>query len=69
MNFETTENQKMIRQSVKDFAEKHIRPYVMEWDEKQEAPNSSSSYIGIGEELDTKDHLNRARGCARQKEG
>ena len=38
MNFETTENQRMIAQSVKDFAEKEIRPYVMEWDEKQEAP-------------------------------
>ena len=38
MNFQTTENQRMIKQSVKDFAEKEIRPYVMEWDEKQEAP-------------------------------
>jgi alkylation response protein AidB-like acyl-CoA dehydrogenase len=43
MNFEATENQKMIAQSVKDFAEKNIRPYVMEWDEKQEAPKNSSA--------------------------
>ena len=46
MNFETTENQKMIRQSVKDFAEKHIRPYVMEWDEKQEAPRELFTKLG-----------------------
>lgn len=46
MNFETTENQKMIRQSVRDFAEKHIRPYVMEWDEKQEAPKELFHKLG-----------------------
>jgi alkylation response protein AidB-like acyl-CoA dehydrogenase len=32
MNFEYSENQQMIAQTVKDFAEKHIRPYVMEWE-------------------------------------
>lgn len=46
MNFETTENQKMIAQSVKDFAEKNIRPYVMEWDEKQEAPKELFHKLG-----------------------
>jgi alkylation response protein AidB-like acyl-CoA dehydrogenase len=34
----STENLEMIRQSVRDFAETHIRPYVMEWDESQEFP-------------------------------
>jgi len=38
MNFTETENQKMIREMVSDFAEKHIRPNVMEWDEAQHFP-------------------------------
>ena len=38
MNFNTDENQQMIVQTVKDFAEKNIRPHVMEWDETQEFP-------------------------------
>jgi len=46
MNFETTENQKLIAQSVKDFAEKNIRPHVMEWDEKQEAPKELFHKLG-----------------------
>ena len=33
MNFSLTENQQMIIGMVQDFAEKHIRPHVMEWDE------------------------------------
>ncbi|MEX1000987.1 MAG: acyl-CoA dehydrogenase family protein [Crocinitomicaceae bacterium] len=32
------ENQTMITQMVRDFAEKEIRPYFMEWDESQEFP-------------------------------
>ena len=38
MNFDPTENQKMIAQMVRDFAEKEIRPNVMKWDESQEFP-------------------------------
>lgn len=38
MNFQETENQKMIAQMVRDFAEKEIRPNVMKWDESQEFP-------------------------------
>lgn len=38
MNFEQNENQKMIAQMVRDFAEKEIRPHVMDWDESQEFP-------------------------------
>ncbi len=38
MNFEMNENQKMIAQMVRDFAEKEIRPNFMEWDESQEFP-------------------------------
>lgn len=32
------ENREMVRQMAKDFAEKHIRPHVMEWDESQHFP-------------------------------
>jgi acyl-CoA dehydrogenase len=38
MNFDQNENQIMIAQMVRDFAEKEIRPYLMEWDESQEFP-------------------------------
>ncbi|MBW7846133.1 MAG: acyl-CoA dehydrogenase family protein [Bacteroidia bacterium] len=46
MNFEQTENQKMVAQMAKDFAEKHIRPYVMEWDESQVFPKSTMQEMG-----------------------
>lgn len=46
MNFEKTENQKMISQMVKDFAEKEIRPYVMEWDESQVFPREVFQKMG-----------------------
>jgi alkylation response protein AidB-like acyl-CoA dehydrogenase len=38
MNFDYNETQLMIAQSIKDFAEKNIRPYIMEWDESQIFP-------------------------------
>ncbi|UPZ17677.1 acyl-CoA dehydrogenase family protein [Flavobacterium humidisoli] len=38
MNFDYNETQLMIVQSIKDFAEKNIRPYIMEWDEAQIFP-------------------------------
>ncbi|MGV7107681.1 acyl-CoA dehydrogenase family protein [Flavobacterium sp. U410] len=38
MNFEYTETQKMIAESIRDFAEVHIRPNIMEWDEAQIFP-------------------------------
>ena len=38
MNFEITENQKMIAQMIKDFGAKYIKPNVMVWDESQEFP-------------------------------
>ena len=38
MDFNYTENQRMIADMVSDFAEKHIRPNVMKWDENQEFP-------------------------------
>ena len=38
MDFNYTENQTLIAQMAKDFAEKHIRPDLMKWDESQEFP-------------------------------
>lgn len=38
MEFTKSENQKMIAQMAKDFAEKEIRPNLMNWDESQEFP-------------------------------
>ncbi|MBL4624089.1 MAG: acyl-CoA dehydrogenase family protein [Flavobacteriales bacterium] len=38
MDFSFTENQTMIQQMVRDFAEKEIRPNMMKWDESQEFP-------------------------------
>ncbi|AWG27209.1 acyl-CoA dehydrogenase family protein [Flavobacterium kingsejongi] len=38
MNFETSEAQTMIAQSIRDFAEKNIRPNIMKWDEDQIFP-------------------------------
>ncbi len=35
---ERFENLQLIRQSARDFAEAHIRPHVMEWDESQHFP-------------------------------
>ncbi|MEO5673633.1 MAG: acyl-CoA dehydrogenase family protein [Chitinophagales bacterium] len=38
ISFAPGDNMTMIRQSVRDFSEKNIRPYVMEWDEAQIFP-------------------------------
>ena len=35
MDFQFSEEQKMISNSAKDFAEQHIRPNIMKWDESQ----------------------------------
>lgn len=38
MNFDYSETQAMIAESIRDFAEQHIRPNIMEWDESQHFP-------------------------------
>ena len=38
MNFQFSEEQKMISNSAKDFAEQYIRPNIMKWDESQYFP-------------------------------
>ena len=46
MNFEMTESQRMIRDMVRDFANKEIRPNMMEWDEKQQLPREFFNRMG-----------------------
>ena len=46
MNFEQNETQRLIAQSIKDFAALHIKPYVMEWDEAQHFPVDLFKKIG-----------------------
>jgi alkylation response protein AidB-like acyl-CoA dehydrogenase len=38
MDFSFNDNQTLIAQTVRDFAERYIRPHVMEWDEVQHFP-------------------------------
>jgi alkylation response protein AidB-like acyl-CoA dehydrogenase len=40
------ENQKMITQMVRDFADKEIRPNLMKWDESQELPRETLRKMG-----------------------
>jgi alkylation response protein AidB-like acyl-CoA dehydrogenase len=45
-DFSASENQQMVQQMAKDFAEKHIKPHVMEWDEAQHFPRELFSKLG-----------------------
>lgn len=45
-NFSISENQELIRKMVSDFAEKNIRPHVMEWDEAQHFPLEVFKQLG-----------------------
>jgi alkylation response protein AidB-like acyl-CoA dehydrogenase len=45
-NFSTSENQEMVKAMVKDFAERNIRPHVMEWDETQYFPVEVFKQLG-----------------------
>ena len=38
MNFSLTEEQRLLRKSVREFAESELRPHVMEWDQAQHFP-------------------------------
>lgn len=37
-SFQESESVQMVRQTVRDFAEKNIRPFLMDWDESQTFP-------------------------------
>ena len=45
-DFAASDNQKMIGQMAKDFAEKYIRPNVMQWDEEQFFPIDLFKQLG-----------------------
>lgn len=46
MNFEQSENQKMIAQMIRDFGAKEIRPNIMKWDEAQTFPTDLLKKLG-----------------------
>jgi len=46
MDFNQTENQVLITQTIRDFAERHIKPYMMEWDETQHFPVETLRKLG-----------------------
>jgi len=45
-DFSQSENQQMVGQMARDFAEKYIRPHVMEWDEAQYFPIEVFKQLG-----------------------
>ena len=38
MNFQSAELTQQVADTARDFAQRHIKPHVMEWDETQEFP-------------------------------
>ena len=46
MNFEKSDTQKTIAHSIREFAKKHIRPYMMDWDDKQTFPEDLFHKLG-----------------------
>nr|PZN56023.1 MAG: hypothetical protein DIU61_04715 [Bacteroidota bacterium] len=46
IDFAHTEHQVMIRQMIRDFAAREIRPYMMEWDETQTFPRDLFRKMG-----------------------
>ncbi|MBI5857662.1 MAG: acyl-CoA dehydrogenase [Sphingobacteriales bacterium] len=46
MNFQTSELTQQVAHTARDFAMKHIKPYVMEWDESQHFPVNMFKEMG-----------------------
>src|SRR5436190_8766506 len=46
MNFQVSELTQQVAQTARDFANQHIKPHVMEWDESQEFPLSIFKELG-----------------------
>jgi alkylation response protein AidB-like acyl-CoA dehydrogenase len=46
MNFSPTENQEMIAHMIRDFGARHIKPHLMDWDERQEFPADLFRQLG-----------------------
>lgn len=46
MNFETSDTRVAIAHSIRDFAKKHIKPFMMDWDEHQTFPEDLFHKLG-----------------------
>ncbi|WKK64928.1 acyl-CoA dehydrogenase family protein [Lutimonas zeaxanthinifaciens] len=46
MNFEMSETRRAIAHSIREFSKKHIKPYMMEWDENQTFPEDLFHQLG-----------------------
>ncbi len=46
MDFRHSDEQEILRRTVREFAEKEIRPFVMEWDEAQQLPRELFTKLG-----------------------
>ena len=46
MDFQLNDEQEQLRRSVREFAEKEIRPHVMEWDEASQFPMDTVKELG-----------------------
>ncbi len=46
MNFELSETRNTIAHSIRDFAKKHIKPFMMDWDENQTFPEELFHQLG-----------------------
>ncbi len=46
MNFEMSETRNTIAHSIRDFAKKHIKPFMMDWDEHQTFPEELFHQLG-----------------------
>jgi alkylation response protein AidB-like acyl-CoA dehydrogenase len=46
LDFSLNEEQRLLKQTVRDFAEKEIAPHAREWDEKQEFPREVFTKLG-----------------------
>jgi alkylation response protein AidB-like acyl-CoA dehydrogenase len=46
MNVETLDNLNLIQESARDFADRHIRPHVLDWDERQHFPKDLFHKMG-----------------------
>ena len=46
ISFETTENQTLIRNTVRDFADKNIRQFLMDWDGSLTHPTELFNKMG-----------------------
>ena len=46
MEFGLSEEQQLLKKTVRDFAESELRPHAREWDEKQEFPREVFTKLG-----------------------